>query len=118
MFEKHNEQIISRQRFMLRMLASVKNVLLITALSLAVGIAGYHYTEQMAWIDALLNASMILGGMGPVDTLHTVSGKLFASFYALYSGLFIIALMGILLSPVVHRLLHHFHSTNNTKKKL
>lgn len=118
MFEKNNEQMISRERFMLRMLVSVKDVLLITILSLAVGVAGYHYTEQMPLIDALLNASMILGGMGPVDALQTVAGKLFASFYALYSGLFIIALTGILLAPVVHRILHHFHSTNNVKKKL
>jgi hypothetical protein len=64
----------------------------------------------MDWLDALLNASMILGGMGPVDTLHTDGGKWFASFYALYSGLFFIICGGLLLAPVFHRILHHFHA--------
>lgn len=96
------------------MLHSVKHVLHIMAASLLMGVMGYHLTEGMGWLDSLLNASMILGGMGPVDTLHTSSGKLFASFYALYSGLFIIALMGILLSPVVHRVLHIFHENRKS----
>ena len=73
------------------------------------GICGYHYIEGIPWVDSLLNASMILGGMGPVDSLHTTAGKLFASFYALYSGLLLISLAGLMLAPVVHRLLHKFH---------
>jgi hypothetical protein len=77
--------------------------------SLAFGICGYHFVGQLPWIDALLNASMILGGMGPVDALKTDAGKLFASFYALYSGLVIIGVAGLLLAPVVHRFLHKFH---------
>ena len=80
--------------------------------SLAVGMCGYHFLERLPWIDALLNASMILGGMGPVDPLKTSAGKLFASFYALYSGLAIISVAGLLLAPVVHRLLHKFHVDN------
>lgn len=96
------------------MLHSVKNVLWVTALSLLAGIAGYHFSEGMSFLDALLNASMILGGMGPVDTLHTPGGKVFASIYALYSGLFIIALMGILLAPVVHRVIHIFHEKSRS----
>ena len=75
------------------------------------GVAGYHYFEHLPWIDALLNASMILGGMGPVDPVKSVAGKLFASFYALYSGLVLIGLMGLLLAPVFHRILHSFHET-------
>jgi hypothetical protein len=77
--------------------------------SLVVGVYGYHHFEGLAWIDSLLNASMILGGMGPVDTLKTEGGKLFASFYALYSGLALISVAGLLLAPVAHRLLHKFH---------
>jgi hypothetical protein len=77
--------------------------------SLCVGIAGYRGTEGMHWIDALLNASMIMGGMGPVDVLKTHAGKLFASIYALYCGLVLILTAGIVLAPVVHRLLHRFH---------
>ena len=77
--------------------------------SLAIGILGYHYIESLSWIDALLNASMILGGMGPVDELHTGAGKLFASFYALYSGIILLASVGILMTPIFHRFLHRFH---------
>jgi len=78
-------------------------------ISLSVGVLGYRGLEHMAWIDALLNASMIMGGMGPVDTLHTVPGKLFASLYALYCGLVLLVSAGILLAPVVARFLHRFH---------
>ena len=81
----------------------------VVIVSLAVGMCGYHFLEKLPWLDALLNASMILGGMGPVDPLKTDAGKLFASFYALYSGLAIISVAGLLLAPVVHRFLHKFH---------
>ena len=81
----------------------------VVAVSLAVGMCGYHFLEKLPWIDALLNASMILGGMGPVDPIKTFAGKIFASFYALYSGLAIISVAGLLLAPIVHRFLHKFH---------
>lgn len=81
----------------------------IMCVSLCAGVVGYRSTEGMHWIDALLNASMIMGGMGPVDVLKTHAGKLFASFYALYCGLVLILTAGIVLAPVVHRLLHRFH---------
>ena len=77
--------------------------------SLALGVCGYHLTEGLPWIDSLLNASMILGGMGPVDPLKTNGGKLFASFYALYSGLAIISIAGLMIAPAAHRMLHMFH---------
>jgi hypothetical protein len=77
--------------------------------SLAFGVCGYHFLERLPWIDSLLDASMILGGMGPVDPIRTTAGKLFASFYALYSGLAIIAVVGILIAPIVHRVFHKFH---------
>ena len=83
--------------------------LTVLASALGVGVVGYHRIEGWSWIDALLNASMILAGMGPVDTVRTVNGKLFASFYALFSGVLFLAVAGILIAPVVHRLLHHFH---------
>ncbi|MFN5928994.1 MAG: hypothetical protein ACK45X_12860, partial [Roseiflexaceae bacterium] len=81
----------------------------LTIFALGIGIAGYHYFEDMSWIDATLNAAMILGGMGPVDHVNTHAGKLFASAYALFSGLFFIAIAGIVLAPVTHRLLHSLH---------
>ena len=70
---------------------------------------GYHYFENLSWIDSLLNASMILGGMGPVDPMNTNAGKIFASFYAIYSGVILLASVGILIGPIFHRFLHHFH---------
>lgn len=77
--------------------------------SLFMGMAGYHWTEGMPWIDSFVNAAMILSGMGPVGDLHTVGGKVFAGCYALYSGLALITIAAILLAPVVHRFLHQFH---------
>jgi hypothetical protein len=73
------------------------------------GVLGDHYLEGLAWIDALVNASMLLGGMGPVDALHTVAGKLFASFYALYSGIIFLVVVGVIFAPLYHRFLHRFH---------
>lgn len=81
----------------------------VIAISLIIGMLGYRLTEGMDWLDAFLNASMILGGMGPVATLQTVAGKLFAGFYALYSGLVLVATAGLLFAPFLHRLLHRFH---------
>jgi hypothetical protein len=83
--------------------------LLIVLASLAVGMGGYHAFEGLSWIDAFVNAAMILGGMGPVNELHTTVGKLFAGFYALYSGIVFLVVAGVLFAPVVHRFFHHFH---------
>jgi len=77
--------------------------------SLGSGVLGYHYIAGMNWIDSVLNASMILGGMGPVDPLKTEAAKLFASAYALFSGLVAITVMGMVLAPLAHRALHLFH---------
>ena len=83
--------------------------MVLTIVALGIGVLGYHFFEDMPWIDAVLNASMLLGGMGPVDHLNTAAGKLFASAYALFSGLVFIAIAGIVLAPVTHRLLHSLH---------
>jgi hypothetical protein len=82
---------------------------------LFIGILGYHLTENLGWLDSLLNASMILGGMGPVDTLKTSGGKLFASFYALFSGVVFLITMSVVLAPILHRFLHKFHLDENEK---
>lgn len=79
------------------------------AASLAIGMAGYHGYEGLPWIDAFLNASMLLSGMGPLEQPQTHGGKLFAGFYALYSGLAVIVVAGIIFGPVIHRFLHRFH---------
>jgi hypothetical protein len=112
MFEHHGQRLITRRRFYRRMAGSLLWTGLIVGVSLLMGVAGYHYLESLSWTDALLNASMILSGMGPVNPVKTVAGKLFASFYALYSGLALIGLAGLLLAPVFHRILHSFHDAN------
>jgi hypothetical protein len=109
MFEHRHEPLLSRAEFYRRILLYSGFAAGIILLSLAMGILGYHYFEDLPWIDALVNAAMLLGGMGPVDPLHTTAGKLFASFYALYSGMVLLVAVGVLISPIFHRMLHRFH---------
>jgi hypothetical protein len=84
------------------------------AVSWLIGILGYRLLEEFSWIDSILNAAMILGGMGPVNPLRTDAGKLFASFYALFSGIIFLVSVGVFLTPIYHRLLHQFHLETNT----
>jgi len=86
----------------------------IVALSVLVGMAGYHWIAQVSWIDAFLNSCMLLAGMGPVGDLPTSAGKLFAGLFALYSGLVFLAVAALLMVPVFHRVLHHFHWERET----
>lgn len=109
MFEKKHQKVISSRRFFWRLGRFLGIALLIIAVALAIGIAGYHWIAGFDWVDSILNASMILTGMGPVGEMHTTPAKLFASAYALFSGLVFIMVMGVVLTPVVHRILHKFH---------
>lgn len=109
MFESRNEPLAARHVFLWRFLRYFASATLLVGLSLGAGILGYHYIAEMDWIDSVLNASMILGGMGPVDPLKTEAAKLFASAYALFSGLVAITVMGMVLAPLAHRALHLFH---------
>jgi hypothetical protein len=109
MYERHHQPPISTRAFARRVLRHFLLAGAVIVLALALGVLGYRATEHMEWVDALLNASMILGGMGPVDTLRTSAGKLFAAGYALFSGLVFVGSAGILIAPVLHRLLHHYH---------
>lgn len=111
-WEGHRQPLLPRTQFLLRFGRWATIAGAVVVVSLAIGMCGYHFLERLSWIDALLNASMILGGMGPVDPIKTTAGKIFASFYALYSGLAIISVAGLLLAPVVHRFLHKFHVDN------
>lgn len=108
MFEHYSQPLASRTEFVRRVLRYSLVTGGIIFSSLGLGMLGYHYLESLSWIDSLLNASMILGGMGPVNALQTDAGKLFASFYALYSGIILLASVGILVTPIFHRFLHHF----------
>ena len=87
----------------------------LVAVALGIGMAGYHFIERLGWVDAFENAAMILSGMGPVATLQTDAGKIFAGCYALFSGLMLITVTGIVLAPVVHRALHKFHLETGRK---
>jgi hypothetical protein len=109
MFEHRRQPLLPRRAFMLRILRYGLSALGLIFAALGIGVLGYHETEGLPWIDALLNASMILGGMGQVNELHTLAGKLFASFYALFSGLMFLVGVGVLLAPIVHRFFHYFH---------
>ncbi len=109
MYEHRKEPLLSRSAFLKRLASHAGVAIGVVLVSLGMGILGYHFLEGLAWIDALVNAAMILGGMGPVDALHTDAGKLFASFYALYSGIVFLLAVGIIVAPVFHRLLHRFH---------
>ena len=108
-FEHRKEPLASTGHFFKRMFRFAALAASIILVSLAIGILGYHYLEGQSWIDSLLNASMILGGMGPVNPLRTDAGKLFASFYALFSGMVLLVAVGVLIAPIFHRFLHHFH---------
>lgn len=108
-FEHHRQPLADRRRFARRVLRYVALSSAIILGSLAVGVIGYHYTEGLPWLDSLLNASMILGGMGPVDIVRTTAGKWFASFYALFSGMVLLVAAGVMVAPVFHRFLHRFH---------
>jgi hypothetical protein len=101
--------LLPRPQFLARLGRSFGVTLLIVAFSLLLGGAGYHYCGHLPWIDAVLNASMILTGMGPVDPMRSRAGKLFAACYALYSGIAFLTMMAVLLAPVVHRMMHRFH---------
>ena len=109
MYEKKTHPPIAKKEFSIRIYRHAGLVCLILTSALAIGIVGYHITAGLTWIDSLLEASMILGGMGPTQVLHTTGAKLFASFYSLFSGLVFIGTAGVMVAPFIHRLLHRFH---------
>ncbi len=116
MFEHRTKPLLPRKVFALRVLRSLALALAILGVSLGLGMIGYHIFAGLSWVDALLNASMILTGMGPVNELHTVAGKLFASLYALFSGVVFITAVALLLAPVFHRFLHKFHLESESQE--
>jgi hypothetical protein len=109
MFEGHNEKLAPMPVFVRRLALSIAFSAAIMLGTLSIGIAGYRWIAGFAWVDALLNASMILGGMGPIGDLPTDGAKVFASFYALFCGLVLLSAMSVALSPILHRMLHRFH---------
>lgn len=109
MFEHYREPLLARRAYLLRLLRGFFIASSMVAFSLGLGMWGYHYFGRLGWVDALLNASMILTGMGPVDTLTTTGAKIFASFYALFSGVAFLTMVAVLFAPAIHRFFHRFH---------
>ena len=108
-YERRHEPLLPAHAWAIRLAWHVALAAALLGGALGLGAAGYRVTEGMPWLDAFLNAAMILSGMGPVDTLRTDGGKLFASCYAIFSGVLFLAVAGVLLAPVLHRILHRFH---------
>jgi len=108
-YELRHQPLLSRERFMRRVASHVGIAIAVLALSLALGMLGYHAFERLPWLDGFLNSAMLLGGMGPVNPPQTPSGKLFAGIYALYAGLVFIVTAALVVTPILHRLLHRFH---------
>jgi len=113
MFERKGQRLAPLGVFIRRMVSSLGIALGMIAMALSIGMSGYHWIAGFNWIDSLLEASMILAGMGPVNPLATNAAKVFASLYALFSGLVFIGIMGVILTPAVHRLIHKFHLESN-----
>jgi hypothetical protein len=109
MYERRKQPLLSRAKFTKRVIRHFALALLVLAVGLGIGVLGYHFLGKLNWIDSLLNASMILAGMGPVDTLNSSAAKIFASCYALFSGLAFIGIASVIIAPFAHRVLHRFN---------
>lgn len=107
--EHRSQPLAPRHRFLRRLAAYALAATLLIGVSLLIGVLGYRHLAGLGWVDALLNASMILGGMGPVAILADDRAKVFASLYALYSGVALLSTVSLLLTPIVHRVLHRMH---------
>ena len=108
-FEHRTNPLLEKVAFFRRVLRHFLIAILIVAIGLGIGVVGYHTLCGLSWVDSLLNASMILGGMGPVDPLRTEAAKVFASCYALFTGLVFITVASLVIAPFAHRVLHRFH---------
>jgi hypothetical protein len=109
MYEHRRQPLATKATFYQRILKNIIIALVIMAVCLVIGIAGYHYMGDASWIDSIHNASMILSGMGPVIEIKSDSGKIFSSAYALFSGVVFITNVGVILAPSIHRIFHRLH---------
>ena len=109
MYESRSTPLLPHLLFVWRLIAHMGLAVSLLLGSLAMGMLGYHHFEDLSWMEAFLNAAMILGGMGPVDAMKTEGGKLFAGLYALYAGLVFVGMVAIVFAPVIHRIMHRFH---------
>ena len=117
MYENRSSPLLPREKFYHRLARSVGLGLTVVGCSLLIGMLGYHVFEHLGWIDSFANAAMILSGMGPVATLQTDGGKMFAGCYALFSGIAFIGIVAIIFAPVIHRFLHKFHLEDERRRR-
>jgi len=108
MYESRKQPLLKAAAFRKRVARHLVLALLIVGVALGIGMVGYHCLAELGWVDSFLNASMILGGMGPVDPLHSSVAKIFAGCYALFSGVAFITIASLIVAPFAHRLLHRF----------
>lgn len=117
MFENKNQRVIPLRKFIMRLGFFYGIGLLVLTIALSIGIFGFHWYEDMSWLNAFENSAMILSTMGPVIPISSAGGKMFAAFYALFSGLVFVTLMGVIFGPIIHRMLHKFHSEHQLHSK-
>jgi hypothetical protein len=117
MFEHRSERLLPMREFLARLAGFFAASAAVIGTSLGLGTVGYHHFCRLPWVDSLLNASMILSGMGPVDHIDSDTGKLFAAGYALYSGIAFISTAGLLVAPVAHRMLHSLHLEQEMRER-
>jgi hypothetical protein len=115
MFEHYTKPLLPPELFLVRVLRYLGFTIFLLSVSLGIGVVGYHYLDDLPWLDSLLNASMILTGMGPVDPMKNDVAKWFASFYAIFSGVAFLSTVAVFLSPLVHRFLHRHHLDESKK---
>ena len=115
MFERRHEQLLPQRKFLRRLVKFALISVGLIIISLVIGMAGYFSFEGLSWEDAFLNAAMLMGGMGQINSLQTDAGKIFAGIYALYCGTVLLIAVGIFAAPTVHRFLHHFHLEGERK---
>ena len=116
-YESRHKRPLSFGRFLMRVLKHVLFAQVFVVISLGIGMWGYEYYENMGWRDAFVNSAMLLGGMGPMKTDGlSDGGKVFAGLYALYAGLILIIVIGIMMAPLIHRIMHVFHWEEDQEK--
>ncbi len=109
MLEHHSKPLLPFRQYLVRIFRYSGFAIALIGLSLGIGVVGYHYFNELSWLDSLLNASMILTGMGPVDAMKSDAAKWFGSIYAIFSGVAFLSTVAVFLTPMVHRLLHRYH---------
>jgi hypothetical protein len=113
-FEHHSKPLPSADKYPVRVLRYTLLAVILLSFSPGIGVVGYRFLNDETWLDALVDASMILTGMGPVSDLKNDAAKIFASFYSIFSGVAFLSIVAVFLSPVVHRFLHRFHVDENS----